>query len=571
MNCPRRLAPAALLAVLLFSGRAIRAQDMDATECSTCHEQGQKMKQSAHAAVSCSQCHPKHEKYPHPAELPKAACATCHGSEAKDYAMGAHGRAARAGNAAAPDCAMCHGSAHETARAATEAFRKSIPETCGMCHDKIAAEFNASVHGKALRRGVQAAPACSDCHGEHSNLPVKEASSPVSPARVSETCARCHGDVQLTRRFGLPPDRVTSFENSFHGLAARAGSQSVANCASCHGVHNILPSADPKSMIHAANLPKTCGSCHPGAGTRFAIGQIHIVEGRSEPAAVYWVRWFYLTMIPATVGFMLLHQGGDWIRKLFALRIRPVAAAAIRPPAGKPEMRMLPFERVQHALLAVSFIVLVWTGFALRYPEQFWARPLVMWEGSWPVRGTVHRAAAVVLMLVSAVHAVSLIFSRRLRSHWSTLFPRKRDVYEAMAGLAWALGLRRTKPLVSPHSYIEKVEYWAVIWGTFIMALTGVLLWANNWTLRSLPKSWLDLAGTIHLYEAILAALSIAVWHFYSVIFDPDVYPMDPAWLTGISVRRRDSHEPKVPPPPMPQPETEEQPTPDEPEPRTSE
>ena len=28
-------------------------------------------------------------------------------------------------------------------------------------------------------------------------------------------------------------------------------------------------------------------------------------------------------------------------------------------------------------------------------------------------------------------------------------------------------------------------------------------------------------------------ALTIFVWHFYSVIFHPSVYPMNPSWITG--------------------------------------
>ena len=114
-----------------------------------------------------------------------------------------------------------------------------------------------------------------------------------------------------------------SFDSSYHGLAAKAGSQTVANCASCHGVHNILPSSDPKSTINPKNLPKTCGQCHPGAGTRFAISQVHVAEGRTEPALLRWVRQFYLLLIPVTIGLMLLHQGGDWIRKLIRLRFAP--------------------------------------------------------------------------------------------------------------------------------------------------------------------------------------------------------------------------------------------------------
>ena len=81
--------------------------------------------------------------------------------------------------------------------------------------------------------------------------------------------------------------------------------------------------------------------------------------------------------------------------------------------------------------------------------------------------------------------------------------------------------------------YGEKVEYLAVIWGTLVMAVTGFLLWFEEFTLRWLPSWTADVATVIHLYEAILASLAILVWHFYAVIFDPVVYPMDPAWLTG--------------------------------------
>jgi cytochrome b subunit of formate dehydrogenase len=87
---------------------------------------------------------------------------------------------------------------------------------------------------------------------------------------------------------------------------------------------------------------------------------------------------------------------------------------------------------------------------------------------------------------------------------------------------------------------MEKVEYWAVVWGAVVMGLTGALLWFNNWSLQQFPKLWLDVATAVHYYEAVLACLAIVIWHFYTVIFDPDVYPMDTAWLTGRTVRRRE-------------------------------
>ena len=155
-----------------------------------------------------------------------------------------------------------------------------------MCHSEVVEQYRASVHGQALANGITQAPLCTDCHGEHKIIKHTNEASPVNAAHIRDTCGSCHGDVRLTRKFGLPSDRLVSFDSSFHGLAAKSGSQTVANCASCHGVHNILPSSDPKSTINAKNLPKTCGQCHPGAGTRFAISQVHVAEGATEPAAL---------------------------------------------------------------------------------------------------------------------------------------------------------------------------------------------------------------------------------------------------------------------------------------------
>ena len=207
-----------------------------------------------------------------------------------------------------------------------------------------------------------------------------------------------------------------------------------------------------------------------------------------------------------------------------------------------PEVRMYAPERILHAGLLTSFAVLVWTGFALKYPDQWWARPWLAWEGTFAVRATVHRIAGGVLIAVSLAHLISLVTSGRLRRHWRELWPRVGDAREGFLNFAYLLGLRSQKPRVSSHSYVEKAEYWAVVWGTAVMALTGLMLWAVDYTLVWLPKSWLDVATAVHFYEALLATSSIVVWHFYFVIFDPEVYPVDTAWLNGSSVRKRETH-----------------------------
>jgi len=437
----------------------------------------------------------------------------------------------------APDCGVCHGTAHETVSPRSVDFRKAVPDLCGGCHDKIAGDYKNSVHGTALVAGIASAPVCTDCHGEHSILRPENAASPVNANHVRDTCAQCHGNVNLERRFGLPADRITSFDASFHGLALKEGAQTVASCASCHGVHNILPSSDARSMTYAKNLPKTCGKCHPGAGERFALGPIHEAQGAHEPYGVVLVRIFYLMVIPGTIGLMLLHNAGDWIRKLRVRRFGPHPSS---PPVGRGALRMYPFERLSHALLVLSFFVLAWTGFALKYPDEWWARPLRSLNG---MRRNIHRGAAIVFLVVALMHVASLIWSKKLRNHWKVLVPRWRDIPDGVRMFMFNIGLSRRKPVIAPHSYIEKAEYWAVLWGGIVMFVSGALLWANSLAMRFLPKSVLDVCTSVHWYEAILATLAIVVWHLYSVILDPDVYPLDTAFITGHTVRQHETEE----------------------------
>ena len=93
--------------------------------------------------------------------------------------------------------------------------------------------------------------------------------------------------------------------------------------------------------------------------------------------------------------------------------------------------------------------------------------------------------------------------------------------------------MRREKPKYGRFNYAEKAEYWALVWGTALMGLTGVMLWAKVWVGNTLARWWVDIATAVHFYEAILATLAIVVWHFYQVFLDPDVYPMNWAWWDG--------------------------------------
>ena len=534
------------------------ADKMPKVNCASCHaDQAKEYAASVHGSAkksgmadsaSCTSCHgAPHEILPGRDPASKTAkknmagtCGACHSNPdflarhkipfakpVEAYSLSIHGRAVARGDTNAASCSDCHGS-HGIVSGMDEKSgtgHKLVSKTCGKCHSDVLEVYSQSVHGVAVKAGSKDAPDCTSCHGEHNILAPAEAGSLVNPARVSTvTCGHCHEDERIAARYNMAPDKLPSFQDSFHGLASRGGSQTVANCASCHGIHNILASSDPRSTIHPKNLSQTCGSCHPGVGQRFAIGPVHVRSASiTEHVSVKWIRLTYLWLIPLTIGFMLLHNGLDFFAKL--RRGRHTNGT------GEQFPRMNLKFRIGHGMVVVSFIALVATGFALKYPEAAWVK--FCFGFSPTLRGLIHRIAAVIISAGTLFHLVQLVLVKRDRVILPELLPRWQDAKDIYNMFRFNLGLSKTRPTFGMFGYAEKMEYWAFMWGTVVMAVTGFLLWAENWSLSYFPKWVMDAATAAHWYEAILATLSILVWHWYLVIFDPDVYPMDKAWITG--------------------------------------
>ena len=246
--------------------------------------------------------------------------------------------------------------------------------------------------------------------------------------------------MRLSQEFGIEGRRETTYLASYHGLAARGGSQVVANCASCHGTHSIFPSSDPRSTINRANLARTCGQCHPGVTEKFTAAKVHVDAPLSADIgskAMRWIRRFYLSMIFAVIGGMLLHNFIIWRSKVVARRKMRHAFVTRMP---------LRF-RWQHALLLTSFITLVLTGFALKFPDSWFASMLSLGEN---LRHLLHRIAAVVLIAVSVYHIFDIIFSREGRKLVFDLFPTLDDARGAWQNISYYLGLTSRKPEFAP-------------------------------------------------------------------------------------------------------------------------
>lgn len=199
-------------------------------------------------------------------------------------------------------------------------------------------------------------------------------------------------------------------------------------------------------------------------------------------------------------------------------------------PAGiDTGVRLSLNERLQHGVMFVSFTVLAISGFMVHLPRVVivalgLANPMVF-----EIRGTIHRVSGVAMMVVSIYHMVYLIGTRRGRWQLREMLPKRGDLGEFRATLRHFRRKDAPRPAYGWYNYAEKAEYWALVWGTMIMALSGLILWLEELS----PKIVIDVSAAVHRYEAILAVLAVVVWHMYHVHLSPEVFPMNPAWLTG--------------------------------------
>ncbi len=555
--------------------------EVQPVHCGDCHEkEADEYKSHGRLAIgdnhpdlpACWDCHGTHDivaisnprSRVDPANL-AGTCQRCHtdvnivkrhdvlrDAPIKTYQNSVHGEPTKIGLSALATCIDCHAAVNEEGNRTAHRilspvndkspiYHFNIPQTCGGCHRAQTKDYLRGIHGQALLRGEVEAPVCTTCHGEHGIVKKDDPRSPVNPAHIAEqTCAPCHESAVLNQKYGLPGGRLASYIDSYHGLKSKAGDTTVANCASCHREHLVLPSSDPESSINPQNLRKTCGSCHPGITAQLAQTPIH---GTGAGLYTGWADIFrkvYLVVIAVTIGLMLLHNVADWRRYVKNMLKQPYV------------QRLSPSETAQHWVLMIAFIVLVITGFALRYSDAWWVKLLFGFDiklstttkslGGSNLRAIIHRMAAVVL-IVSAVWHMLYVLSRRGRQWIHDMTWTWSDFRHIWENSLYFLGRRDEEARFGRFSYMEKAEYWALVWGTIIMSVTGLFLWFDTFASRFVPKGFLDVMLVIHYYEAWLATLAILVWHIYGTMFRPSVWPMNPSWIAGRMPKIQYMHE----------------------------
>ncbi len=331
---------------------------------------------------------------------------------------------------------------------------------------------------------------------------------PAAPVQdPGETCFVCHADEDLRAQAGRPvfvDPKV--FPGSVHSRAA-------VSCVACHA--DLAGFTD---FPHAAKLaPVSCATCHPDRWKEYARSRVHglTAPGPGSPAGVVGALYRILTGLVAGLFFVYV-AAGLTLRRRGAVS-RPVEAPHPLVPDGEVFVRMDRTGRWQHWLVVASFSLLALTGLPLlgRAPVPLAARLVAL-----------HRAAAAVFIAALTWHVLRALLTVPGRRNLRDRILRPKDL---RAG-------------TGRYSVVDKVDYWAFLFGSAVMILTGVLMAAPVLALDLLPPAVFRAFVAVHGGEAVLAVVSVLTWHAYAVHLRPGVFPMSRVWLdgriTGAELRR---------------------------------
>jgi hypothetical protein len=248
------------------------------------------LEHSVHAKLVCVACHtgldPK--SVPYRGKVEPVACQRCHADAMFKHAFHPEvAQAARSGATPKVTCKECHGT-HDIESPKTAGTKFSagrLAESCGKCHEKAAATYRASTHGKAMTDSVRGAPTCLSCHRQRITFPQAVPGGADSmPAKLAQVqvCQTCHLDSPDAReRVAASTTLIPDWTAGAHGRKLEHGDAKAANCVSCHGSHGIEKRKDPGSLVGRDSVVGTCARCHGAEEKKFDLS----VHGHARTSA----------------------------------------------------------------------------------------------------------------------------------------------------------------------------------------------------------------------------------------------------------------------------------------------
>ena len=226
--------------------------------------------------------------------------------------------------------------------------------------------------------------------------------------------------------------------------------------------------------------------------------------------------------------------------------VAPVEAPAPQAPPARPTasrrskyLRFSLSDRVEHFLLFTSFTVLVITGIPQKFLPAGWAEFMISVMGGIETVRIIHRIAASVLIFETVYHLFTVTYKLLVLRRAPSMIPGPKDFTDFLVTVRHNMGLGRQAPKYDRYNFEEKLEYWAVIWGTLVMIATGFILWNPILTTKFLAGNAIPAAKAAHGGEALLAFLAIVVWHLWGV----HIRTFNKSMFTGSLSREQMEHE----------------------------
>lgn len=192
--------------------------------------------------------------------------------------------------------------------------------------------------------------------------------------------------------------------------------------------------------------------------------------------------------------------------------------------------------RLLHMVIIVNFTGLAISGFLLSLSHYSWTRFLVSIIGGASAAGSLHRFCAVFLYLGIVVHLLWLCYYKLALKGVlfgpASLFPNPKDLTDLYQNLRYIFG-KGPPPLFDRFSYLQKVDYWAVMLGMQSMGITGLIMWFPEFFSTMVPGYMINVANHFHFHEAVLAVMYIGLVHMSDTHLLPEVFPMEKSIFNG--------------------------------------
>lgn len=196
-------------------------------------------------------------------------------------------------------------------------------------------------------------------------------------------------------------------------------------------------------------------------------------------------------------------------------------------------------QRLEHLVLMVSFTALVVTGLPQKFYGEGWAQAIILALGGIEITRLLHRSFGLVFLLLALYHVALVTYGVLMKKGSLSMVPSLKDTRDAIAMVRYGLGLAKEKPQFDRYDYRQKFEYWGIVFGGLGMIVSGIILVYPAQVTQLLPGQFIPAAKELHSNEALLAFLTIVIWHLYGAHFGPGRFPFDATIFTGKTTQEK--------------------------------